>query len=160
MRRVINWFRGVGWLCVSLTPSAAPAPLWAPTGIPSSDLPVPEREMPKRIRFGGLNHHCSFREEPVREGNCKDTFTLITYVFTELTKLPNQLLHRALKLCVSMCAHSFSPYRCCFPYARKTVQLLCCHFLITSLYTLIESFSSISFILSTEGGKVFLNIFS
>lgn len=139
---------GWGWLCVSLPPSATP--WWSPTGIPSSDLPVPDREKPKRIRFGAFYRHCSFREEPVTEGNCKDTFTPITYVFTELTKLPNQLLHWALELCVSMCAHSFSPYRCCFPYARKTVQLLRCHFCITSLYTLIESFSSASFLLKEK----------
>lgn len=89
-QKLILWGGGGS---VSLAPSAKPAPLWAPTGIPSSDLPVPEREKPKRVCSGALCHHCCFREEPVTEGNCKDTFTLITYVFTELTKLPNQLLH-------------------------------------------------------------------
>lgn len=54
-------------------------------------LASPQREKPKGISFGGLKHHGSFKE-PVTRWNCKDTFTLITYVFTELTKLPNQLL--------------------------------------------------------------------
>ena len=157
IRRVIKWLQGAGG-CVSCM-----GWLWVPAGchrcvctFAGPPLPYPplqscqfQREKPKRISCGGLNHHCSFREESVTKGNCKDTFTLITYVFMELAKLPNQLLCWALKLrvslCAHMCTHSFFPYRCGFPRARKTVQLLRCHFFITLLYTLIASFSSVIF---------------
>lgn len=97
----------MGWLCV-LTGFHCGGPLLPYPPLHSCQLQRDFRENPKRIRFGSLNHRCSFREEPVTEGNCKDTFTHITYVFTELTKLPNQLLCWALKLCVYVwaCAHT------------------------------------------------------
>lgn len=118
-RRVIKWLQGAG-VCVRCM-----GWLWVPTGFHrcACTFAGPPRPYPPL-------QSCQFqREKPVTEANCKDTFTLITYVFTELTKLPNQLLCWALKLCVSMCAHmcahSFFPYRCCFPHARKTWYSCC-----------------------------------
>lgn len=136
-----------GWLCVSLVSSATPAPSWAPTYIPSSDLPVSEREKPKRISFGGFYHHCSFREGPVTEGNCKDTFTLITYVFTELTKLPNQLLPCETG-CEHVCTQLFS-LQMLFSLCQRDGTAAALSFFYHLFYTLIESFSSVSFLLST-----------
>lgn len=130
-RRVIKCLQGAGFVLGAW--GGSQSPLASPfVGLPPPHPPLQSSqfqrdfgENPKRISFGGLNHRCSFREEPVTERNCKDTLSHITYVFTELTKLPNQLLCWALKLRVWPCTHTcphtaFFPYRCCFPHARKT----------------------------------------